>query len=147
MTDLHNAISMHPSPFLCRPEQAHPDRPESSNSKTSAFKPSPRATSTSIEPSSRSHEYDPTPRRPTTSLNENDIENQPPDYDDPFSLSRGLKTPSELGEIRANTSRKRDGFGPVTLNHGAHKAKKLQDFYEVSSTSTTCTLFLATHNL
>ena len=32
--------------------------------------------------------------------------------------------------IRANTSRKRDGFGPLTTNKEAAKARKLQHFYE-----------------
>ncbi|KAL6720398.1 hypothetical protein ACLMJK_002320 [Lecanora helva] len=85
--------------------------------------------STSYE--SNASDNDPIPRH---SVNvPSDIENQPPSYsreNDPYQLSGKLKTDSEIELIRANTSRKRDGYGPITLTKGAHKAKKLQDFYE-----------------
>ena len=48
---------------------------------------------------------------------------------DPFQLSSKLKTEQEINQIRANTSRKRDGFGPVTLNKKATKARRLEKFY------------------
>ena len=45
-------------------------------------------------------------------------------------LSSKLKTSTELELITANTSRKRDGFGPISTNKEAAKAKKLHGFYE-----------------
>lgn len=63
-----------------------------------------------------------------------DVEGQqPPQYsaaNDPYNLAAKYKSASELAAIRANTSRKRDGFGPVTLNKDAARAKKVQGFYE-----------------
>ena len=94
-----------------------------------------QATSTAFEPTKlSSNDKDPTPRHPTASSP--DEENQPPHYsydNDPYHLSTKLKTDSEIEAIRANTSRKRDGYGPITLNKEAHKAKKLQDFYETQN--------------
>ena len=94
-----------------------------------------RATSTSIQPiNPASNENDPISRRPNG--DSSDEENQPPEYDhDPFRLSTKIKTDSEINLIRANTSRKRDGYGPLTLNKAAHKAKKLQDFYETQNSN------------
>jgi divalent metal cation (Fe/Co/Zn/Cd) transporter len=60
----------------------------------------------------------------------------PPSYtleNDPYQLSSRLKSSSDLDAIRANTSRRRDGFGPITLNKHATKARKLQKFYEVQN--------------
>ncbi|EOA85465.1 uncharacterized protein SETTUDRAFT_179893 [Exserohilum turcica Et28A] len=62
-----------------------------------------------------------------------DLESQsPPAYTpdtDPYKLSAALKPESELALIRANTSRKRDGCGPITLTSKARTAKKLEEFY------------------
>lgn len=108
------------------------DAPAASMSKTPSVTPAPRATSTAFEPATpSSNDGDPTSRHPTTSVS--DEENQPSRYsydNDPYHLSTKLKTDTEIEAIRANTSRKRDGYGPITLNKEAHKAKKLQDFYE-----------------
>lgn len=49
---------------------------------------------------------------------------------DPYQLSARLKSPSDLHSIRANTSRKRDGFGPVSFNKNAARAHRLRKFYE-----------------
>ena len=127
MTDVHNALSMHPHPI-----HNHPERSNSltaSNSNLSQSIADRRATSTSFE--SPTTDNDPAPRRSTN--NPADVESQPPNYShehDPLQISGGLKTDSEIDLIRANTSRKRDGYGPITLNKAAHKAKKVQDFYE-----------------
>lgn len=63
-----------------------------------------------------------------------DVEGQrPPRYtreNDPYHLSSAYKSPTEIEAIRANTSRKRDGCGPITLSKDAHKARKIQTFYE-----------------
>lgn len=134
MTDdvhLPNTISMMPHTFHLDREQSNSPRPSSSSA---AIR---RATSTSYEaaPVSESNidTSKPAPRVHTFNADPTDVENQPPGYaleHDPYQLSAKLKTGSEIDLIRANTSRKRDGYGPVTLNHAAHRAKKLQDFYE-----------------
>ena len=130
MADLSDATPMYPIPPH-RHSQT-PDVPTASTSKTPLNTTAQRATSTALEsvkPSS--NENDATPRHPPASSS--DEENQPPDYsydNDPYHLSKKLKTESEIEAIRANTSRKRDGYASITLNKEAYKAKKLQDFYE-----------------
>lgn len=106
-----------------------------SNHKTPSVTTTIRATSTSFQPMNpASNENDPISRHPPG--DSSDEENQPPDYDhDPYRLSTMIKTDSEINLIRANTSRKRDGYGPLTLNKAAHKAKKLQDFYETQNSN------------
>ena len=49
---------------------------------------------------------------------------------DPYDLSSSLKTETELGLIRANSSNKRDGCGPVGFNKKSRTARKLEGFYE-----------------
>ena len=131
--DVHlpNTISMLPHTFHLDRDQSDSPRPSSSSIANR------RATSTSYEAIEAPNNgvESPTPRHhlATSTSPPGDVENRPPDYsreNDPYQLSSKLKTGSEIDLIRANTSRKRDGFGPVTLNHAAQKAKKLQDFYE-----------------
>lgn len=126
---------MHPHPFNLHPARAEESStpiPEIAEPNT----PSQRAVSSSYEPTTfSSQENDPVSRHGTTqSSSDNDVEgNTPPQYtleNDPYQLSSRLKTSSELNLIRANTSRKRDGFGPITTNKEATKARKLQGFYE-----------------
>ncbi|KAI4090065.1 MAG: hypothetical protein LQ344_004995 [Seirophora lacunosa] len=122
-----NPIAMHPHP---------PNEPGEPSAQASTV-----ATSTSYE----LHEHpkpdnDPHPRHPTTfshshSSSDDDLENtfRHSSETDPYQLSSKLKTPSEINLIRANTSRKRDGFGPITTNKAAAKAKNLQNFYEAQN--------------
>ena len=130
MADLPNTLSMHPHPVHLHPERTQ--SPTNPNAKAPSIFSSRRAASTSVEatqPASNSNE--PVPRHSLATSS--DVENQPPDYareGDPFKLQTRIKPESEINLIRANTSRKRDGYGPITLNKEAHKAKKLQDFYE-----------------
>ncbi|KAL9103702.1 MAG: hypothetical protein Q9163_001296 [Psora crenata] len=108
-------------------------RAEASSSRSPASSPAQRATSSSYD---GPIPVDPTPRHPSTAASFADIENHPPDYsidNDPYCLSTKIKTESEIDLIRANTSRKRDGYGPVTLNKSAYKARKVQDFYEAQN--------------
>lgn len=78
----------------------------------------------SVDPVSRQH----------SSSSSHDVEEQrPPRYtteNDPYSLSSAYKTQKEIDSIRANTSRKRDGCGPITFNRGAYGARKIEKFYE-----------------
>ena len=66
-----------------------------------------------------------------------DLEGQrPPRYsrdNDPYQLSAAYKNASELQDIAANTSRRRDGCGPIKFNRDAFKARKLQKFYETQN--------------
>ena len=127
MADLPNTFPMHPPSIHSHSETSEPAAP--SASRTASKKTDQRASSTALEPPVA--ESDPVPRHSTNAPS--DVENQPPSYsvdNDPYQLSGKLKTDSEIDLIRANTSRKRDGYGPITLNKEAHKAKKLQDFYE-----------------
>ena len=120
-------ISMHDSPI-----HLHPERAESSRLKSPA-RTARRATSTSFDGGTSTEA---TPRLQSAATSTVDIEIPLPGYyadNDPFSLAPKLKSEDEINLIRANTSRKRDGYGPVTLNRSAHKAKKLQDFYEVQN--------------
>jgi cation diffusion facilitator family transporter len=66
-----------------------------------------------------------------------DLEGQsPPKYssnNDPYQLSASYKDPSELQAITANTSRKRDGCGPLKFNQNAYKAREIQKFYKTQN--------------
>lgn len=135
MAGPEHAISLHPHPFHLQPHRAEESStpiPEIAQPNT----PSQRAVSSSFEPTTSSlQENDPVSRHVTTqSSSDTDVEgNTPPQYtleNDPYQLSSRLKTSTELNLIRANTSRKRDGFGPITTNKEATKARKLQGFYE-----------------
>lgn len=131
MADLSNTVPTVSSvPANSQPPTSN--TPSVSMSKSPSVTTAQRATSTAFEPPKPSStDNDPISRHPVHSSS--DEENQPPDYsgdNDPYQLSTKLKTDSEIEAIRANTSRKRDGYGPITLSKEAHKAKKLQDFYE-----------------
>lgn len=130
-TNSDHADATHPHPFV------QPEATSSSPLPTPGW--NRRAISTSYEltdiPES---DNDPHARHPIThshSSSSDDVEStfRHNNETDPFQLSSKLKTPSELNLIRANTSRKRDGFGPITTNKAATKAKNLQDFYETQN--------------
>ncbi|KAL8730800.1 MAG: hypothetical protein Q9181_004544 [Wetmoreana brouardii] len=130
--DLARTITMHPHPFI-QPEP-------SSNTASNTPNWNRRAASTSYElTKTTNHDNDPHARHPIShsphSSSSDDLENifHHNHETDPYQLSSKLKSPSELNLIRANTSRKRDGFGPITTNKAASKAKKLQDFYETQN--------------
>lgn len=132
--DLSNSITMHPHIF-----HLHPNRPESTRSGTrtpiQSNNPTSRhAATTAFEPATPGAEENDPISRHTTNGNVGDIEGQrPPKYtreNDPYQLASAYKSASELSAIRANSSRKRDGCGPISFNKDAHKAKKIQGFYE-----------------
>ncbi len=129
MSDLPTTLSMPPLQIPSHSEKSDPATVTAPITKTPSVTTTQRATSTALEPSNV--ENDAIPRHSTASGV--DVENHPPDYsrdNDPYQLSGKLKTDSEIDLIRANTSRKRDGYGPITLNKEAYRAKKLQNFYE-----------------
>lgn len=156
--DLSNSITMHPHPFpmhanrsehryssggsstaaptyLPLQQMRNEARPASrrereSRSSTPVPGPSKQGATTAYEAVTPPIEnHDPISRHVTT-----DVESRPsPRYtrdNDPYHLSSAIKTDVEMDMIRANTSRKRDGCGPITFNEGARKARKLQGFYE-----------------
>jgi cation diffusion facilitator family transporter len=64
----------------------------------------------------------------------NDLEEQrPPRYtreNDPYKLASAFKNEDDLRQITANSSRKRDGCGPIKFNQGASKAYEIEKFYK-----------------
>jgi divalent metal cation (Fe/Co/Zn/Cd) transporter len=135
--DLHRAISLKPSPFHAHPHPPHSSRGSSpypaaiASSSTPAGK-ADGASSTAVETTVPVDGTDDTHARHVASPP--DVERQAlPQYtpdNDPYRLAHALKPEQELAQIRANTSRKRDGFGPITLNTKATRARKLEQFYE-----------------
>lgn len=133
--DITHSITMHPHPFHLHPNRSGPlhsrtHTPIQSNPFT---KP---GASTAIEPNTPTdQENDPISRHNASGMN--DLEEQrPPRYtreNDPFQLSAAIKNEHELKFITANSSRKRDGCGPITFNKDASKARKLQKFYETQN--------------
>ncbi|KAH7406875.1 hypothetical protein DE146DRAFT_607478 [Phaeosphaeria sp. MPI-PUGE-AT-0046c] len=148
--DLHRAISMKPTPF-----HTHPHRPEriagsphahaSSSAHLHASPASETAVSigkadgnsTAIETTRATSAHEPVAHRNVPhrlSEHGGDLESRsPPEYNDPYHLSAAIKPESEMALIRANTSRKRDGCGPITLNRRARHAKKIEEFYEAQN--------------
>jgi cation diffusion facilitator family transporter len=121
-----NSIAMHHQPAHVHPNRTDrdtvdpvPDQTSDEVGKSTAFE--------ACTPAMEAH--DPIARHATA-----DVEEQrPPRYtreNDPYQLSSAYKTAGELDAIRANTSRKRDGCGPITFNKDSTKAKKLHGFYE-----------------
>jgi cation diffusion facilitator family transporter len=138
--DLHRAISMKPSPF-----HSHPHRSERTASPRPELPGPPdnngakEGTSTAVEAIRPSEDGDAVARHGHVlgRDSEDDVERQTlPQYtpdNDPYRLAASLKPQTELDQIRANTSRKRDGCGPITLNHGATRARRLEKFYEAQN--------------
>lgn len=145
--DLHHAISMKPHPFHKHPER--PERTTSPHVHTPTASPQASASesavykfngnSTALETAS-SYDHDAV-ARPSHVLNRadssSDVESQSlPQYtpeNDPYKLASAIKPENELAQIRANSSRKRDGCGPISLNKKARSSKKLEEFYEAQN--------------
>jgi len=129
--NLSNAIPLHPNP-----SPLHPDRSGGPTPIPQTNHVNKTGASTSFEAvTPSSDENDPISRY--SSLHSTrfvDLEGrQPPRYTretDPLQLSSKLKSPNEINQIRANSSRRRDGCGPIVVTKKAHKAKRLQGFYE-----------------
>ncbi len=156
--DLHHAISMKPHPFHIHPDRvertasphfhASPLRLVSVGPPPHVSVASPPQQASASEPGIKKftgnstaveaiYEHDPV-ARPSHVLHRadssSDVESQSlPHYtpdNDPYDLSSAIKPEEELAQIRANSSRKRDGFGPIGLNRKARNARKLEQFYE-----------------
>lgn len=138
---------MKPHPFHKHPERV--ERTSSPHAHAASILPPASASegavhkfkgnSTAIDTAS-SYENDPV-ARPSHVLNRadssSDVESQAlPQYtpdNDPYQLASAIKPETELAQIRANSSRKRDGCGPISLNKKARNAKKLEEFYEAQN--------------
>ncbi|CAI6336428.1 unnamed protein product [Periconia digitata] len=143
--DLHRAISLKPIPW---PRSPSPGRPATASHETTHGQARPShppthtpigkgdGNSTAVETSASTTE-DPVARNVATRESEGDVERQsPPQYtseNDPYRLASAIKPTHEIEKIRANTSRKRDGFGPITLNKKAGQARRLEKFYEAQN--------------
>lgn len=129
--DFSHAISFYPhsTPIELQNNEASTQIPQSKS-------PSLRATSTSFEPEIPVPMEQDSVSRYSTAHNSTlaDMESSHlPTYtqeNDPYQLSSKLKSPSEINLIRAKTSRKRDGYGRITMNKEAARARKVQKFYE-----------------
>ena len=125
---------MHPHPF-----HLHPNRSEPRSGTHTPIQANPSTkpgASTAFEPvTPRDEDNDPISRH-TTSVMSDLEEQRPPRYtreNDPYHLQSAYKNESDIKLIAANTSRKRDGCGPIKFNKDAHKARKLQKFYETQN--------------
>ncbi|KAF4624977.1 hypothetical protein G7Y89_g13193 [Cudoniella acicularis] len=131
--DLSHTITMHPHPFHLHPNRSEHllrsgnHTPIQSNAST---KPGASTAFEPVTPGTENH--DPISRHVSTGMG--DLEEQrPPRYtreNDPYQLSSAFKDEHEIRLIAANTSRKRDGCGPIKFNKDAYKARNIQKFYE-----------------
>lgn len=128
--DLHNAISMKPSPFHVHPEhrtsRTHTPEP------TSPRKP---AASTAVEPVD-SNDNDthsrPAYHRNSSDSERDDVERQIPSYasaQDPFKLRSSLINIADEKQARANTKAKRT-CAPIAAGKDLHRSHKIIAFYE-----------------
>lgn len=132
---------MKPSPFHSHPprsERHASPRPTASESIVGrTIDGTVDGSSTAVETGNGPDDHDPIARHVTVRESESDLERQRlPQYtpdNDPYRLAAALKPEEELARIRANTSRKRDGCGPLTLNKTAHRGRNLQKFYEAQN--------------
>lgn len=140
--DLHRAISMKPHPFHAHPPQSsrtaspHPAALHTSSDSAHVSIGKYDGSSTAIETSAPVDDTnDPVARH--VPVRDSDLERQSlPHYtleNDPYRLADRLKPQDELDRIRANTSRKRDGCGPIVLNKTAARGRKLEQFYEAQN--------------
>jgi cation diffusion facilitator family transporter len=133
--DLSNSITMHPHPFHLHPNRSEHTRSGSHTPIQSIPSTKPGSTTAFEAIIPRAEENGPLSRHTTHGIN--DLEDQRlPRYtreNDPYQLSSAYKNESEIRLIAANTSRKRDGCGPIKFNGDARKARKIQKFYETQN--------------
>ncbi len=133
--DLSRSITMHPHPFHLHPNRSEirTPTPLATVPATSSNKP---GASTAFESLPHPTDVsDPVSRHITGSVT--DLEDQrPPQYtveNDPYRLSAAYKNENELSRLTANSSRKRDGCGPVKYGMDAYKTRKIQEFYHTQN--------------
>jgi cation diffusion facilitator family transporter len=128
--DLSNTITMHPHPLHLYPNRSSPSPSKRrENEPDDSAKPSASTAFDAVEvpgggrhlASRRNNSYGDVERQRSTPYTHDS---------DPYHLSSSLKTETELSEIRANISHRRDGCGPVGFSKGSRTARKLEGFYE-----------------
>ena len=133
--DLSNSKTMHPHPFHLHPNRSEHTRSGNHTPIQSIPSTKPGSTTAFEAITPRAKENSPLSRHTTHGMN--DLEDQRlPRYtreNDPYQLSSAYKNESEIRLIAANTSRKRDGCGPIKFNGDARKARKIQKFYETQN--------------
>ncbi|KAG9248079.1 hypothetical protein BJ878DRAFT_489767 [Calycina marina] len=133
--EVANSITMHAHPFDMHPNCSETSRIHTPTQIPSSGKPGLTTISTAFEPEAQTGEEDNTARHITGNMS--DVEEQKSaiytDRNDPYRLSSGYKNKEELNLIAANTSRKRDGCGPITPNKHAAKARRIQKFYKTQN--------------
>jgi divalent metal cation (Fe/Co/Zn/Cd) transporter len=140
--DIRHALSLRPSPFHISEQSPHPshrERRSDINLAPTSDQPS-AGHSTAYELASLSpegHPQDAVARH--IALGDADIEGQREARytreNDPYELSTKLKSPEEINQIRANTSKKRDENNrsfcvPLATGKQAVRGRKVQHFYE-----------------
>ncbi|KZL83532.1 cation diffusion facilitator 1 [Colletotrichum incanum] len=140
--DLSKSITMHPHPFrLHTPSRLANSSRRGSISLAGDEAPA-NASSTALESappppvSSQSEKHEAVARHSTAVT---DVEGQPRlrSDSDPYGLSSAFKTPEDLAQIKANTSRKREpagnGSGGGRGNSLWRQSHKVQQFYETQN--------------
>ncbi|KAI9672391.1 MAG: hypothetical protein M1817_003413 [Caeruleum heppii] len=120
---------IHPHAFAIQAHRSNTSTPIPSTS-------TQRATSSSIEAREpTAHDHDPVARHPPhSSSHDTDLEDQRrlayTQENDPYQLSSGLKTSSELSLIQPRSARRFKQCTPSLMSSQKRKAKKLYGFYE-----------------
>ncbi|GKT66683.1 cation diffusion facilitator 1 [Colletotrichum tofieldiae] len=139
--DLSKSITMHPHPFrLHTPSHLANSSRRGSMSLAGEEIPT-NASSTALEAappppiSSQSEKHEAVARHSTAVT---DVEGQPRlrSDSDPYGLSSAFKTPEDLAQIKANTSRKREPAGKGSSGGGVspwRQSHKVQQFYETQN--------------
>ncbi|KAL2262740.1 hypothetical protein VTK26DRAFT_225 [Humicola hyalothermophila] len=128
--DLSSSISLHPHPFKTQTDSA--STPRLTRSQSPAVSMSRGAANSTAFEATDGGDDAAVPRHATVTADDVEVESQRAGRfplvgagNDPYGLSRRYKTASQLAEIKANTSRKRDVAQPAG---GAGKASKRSTF-------------------
>lgn len=124
--DLSSSISLHPHPFKTQSDSASVSRLARSQSPNVSLSRG-GANSTAVETTDGGDDAA-VARHPTAAASDVEVESQRAGRfplvgagNDPYGLSRRYKTASELADIKANTSRKRDATHPPAAANGVKK--------------------------
>ncbi|KAK1987353.1 cation efflux family protein [Colletotrichum cereale] len=138
--DLSKSITMHPHPFRLHTPSHLANSPRRGSMSHTGDDDAAIASSTALEaasspPVSSQSEKHETVARHSTAIT--DVEGQPGlrSESDPYGLSSAFKTPEDLAQIKANTSRKRDPTSNGRAGHAGpwRQSHKVQQFYETQN--------------
>lgn len=138
--DLSSSISLHPHPFKTQSDSA--SMPRLTRSQSPAVSSRGGANSTAFEATNGGDDAA-VARHPTLNAEDVEVESQRAGRfpligagNDPYGLSQRYKTASQLAEIKANTSRKRDAAQTATSTN-ASKTHKLAQYMKPFGSSAT----------